>query len=117
MPLMTERELKTYLFYNLESRDKPFVGCFSEGQMRVAAPFDLGAQKKLQSTVECEIPLDRKLMIRSWEYFFLEDFRSAVIYSAAGVELVLTKALRKYFTLHSVGSSSQIDKFLEQTSN
>lgn len=117
IPLMTEREFKTYLFYILESRGRTFVGYFSEGQMKLIAPFDLETQKKLQSDVEFEIPLDRKLMIRSWEYFFLEDFRSAVIYSAAAIELVLTKALREYFSLRSVGTDSQIDKFLDQTSN
>jgi hypothetical protein len=117
IPLMAEREFKTYLFYILESRGRTFLGCFSEGQTRAIAAFDLETQKKLQSNVECEIPLNRKLMIRSWEYFYQEDFRSAVIYSAAAIELVLTETLRKYFSQRFVGTGSQIDKFLEQTSN
>jgi hypothetical protein len=117
VPQMTQREFKTYLFYVLESRGRTFVGCFSEGEVKVIAPFDIETQGKLQKTVEVEVPLDRKLMVRAWEYFFQEDFRSAVIYSTTVIELVLIKILRKTFISQPVASESQIDRFLEQTSN
>jgi len=118
IPQMTEREFKTYLFYALEVPPKTFVGSISGGgQIRVTKLSDIKLQERLQETVNMELPLDRKLLVRAWEYFFTEDFRSALIYSATVMELVLIRILRKSLATRSAGSDSQIDKFLEQTSN
>jgi hypothetical protein len=115
---MTEREFKSYLFYVLEAPPKTFVGHISGGgEIRVTKMFDIKFQEGLQKTINMELPLDRKLLVRAWEYFFTEDFRSALIYSATVMELVLTGILRKSLASRSVASDSQIDKFLELTSN
>ncbi len=117
IPPLTERQFTTYLFYVLETGGRTFVGSFSNGRIIVSTPLDANGKEKLQETIQGEPPLDRKLIVRAWEYFFEEDFRSAVIYSATVIELSVARAIRKNFTLRSVGSSSQIDKFIEETSN
>jgi len=117
IPQMTDAEFRTFLFYIFESNNKKFIGCFSAGQARTASPLNNKFKNKLQRNLEQDIPLERKLMVRAWEYFFQEDLKSSVIYSAMVIELVLASALRKTFTSRSIASVSRIDKFIEQTSN
>jgi hypothetical protein len=118
IPQMTEREFKTYLFYVLEAPPKTFVGSIiGIGAIRAIKVPDIELQERLKETINKELPLERKLMVRVWEYFFLEDFRSALISSATVIEMVLIKMLRKSLTSRSVATGSQVDRFLEQISN
>ena len=117
VPQMTERQFTTYLFYVLETGGRTFIGSFSFGRTIMSTPLDANIKEKLQETIQRESPLDRKLILKAWEYLFQEYFRSAVIYSATVIELAVARIIRKSFISRSVGSTSQIDKFIEETSN
>lgn len=118
VPEITEAEFKTYLFYQLQFQEKYFVGCFSEGQMRISSSTDnvLIAQE-MKNIVGDEIPLNSKLIVLAWEYYFREDYRNSVIYAATVLELLIIKTVRKSYNLKEVASKSQIDKFLDNVSN
>ena len=77
---------------------------------------DATAVGRMQQSMQQELPLDRKLIVKAWEYFFQEDFRNTVIYSAMVIEWNLTRIVRRSFSSGSVGTSSQIDRFIDQTS-
>ena len=118
IPEMADAEFKTYLFYQLQSSGRTFVGCFSEGQMTISSFTDnaLIAQQ-MQDVVQAEIPLNSKLIVKAWEYLFQEDYRNSVIYAATVLELTIIKTLRKSLTSKSVASNSRIDRFLDDVSN
>ena len=117
VPRITENEFKTFLFYTLSMGKKTFVGCFSEGQSTVGGPFTADMKTMLQKSMNNSIPLYRRLIVRTWEYYFQEDFRSTVIYSATIIEIILAKIIRKSLMSRTYGTNSQIDKFINDTSN
>ncbi len=114
---ITELDFNTFLFYNLMRNMKMYIGGFNVGQSRMSMPFDNIQKGKLQKALEKEIPLERNLIIKAWDYYFQEDFRSALIFSAITIELVSSRLIRKYLSEKSVASSSKINKFIDQTSN
>ncbi|MGO9137234.1 MAG: hypothetical protein ACLQBC_06145 [Syntrophales bacterium] len=118
IPEMTEAEFKTYLFYQLVTPERTFVGCFSDGRMTISSSTDnaLIAQQ-MQDIVQDEIPLNSKLIVKSWEFLFQEDYRNCVIYAATVLELTIIKTLRRSFVSKSVASISRIDTFLDEVSN
>ncbi len=118
VPEITEAEFKTYLFYQLQFHKKHFVGCFSEGQIRISSLADnILIAQEMKNIVRDEIPLKSKLIVLAWEYLFREDYRNSVIYAATVLELEIIKTVRKYYNLKDVATNSQIDKFLDNVSN
>lgn len=118
IPEMADSEFKTYLFYQLQSSEKTFVGCFSEGRMTISSSTDNALIfQQMQDVVQDEIPLNSKLIVKAWEYLFQEDYRNAVIYAATVLELTIIKTLRKSLISKSVASDSRIDTFLDDVSN
>lgn len=118
IPEITESEFKTFLFYRCKINAKDYVGCFSEGHMSVSSSQDnLLIAKEIDKLVADEIPLNKKLIVLAWEYLFQEDYRNSVIYAATVLELTIISTLRKHYTKNSFGTSSQVDKFLDNVSN
>jgi hypothetical protein len=118
IPEIRESEFKTYLFYQLQSSGKTFVGCFSEGQMTISSFTDNALiEQQMQAVVQDEIPLRSKLIVKAWEYLFQEDFHNSVIYAATVLELTIVGALRKNLISKAVASNSRIDTFLDDVSN
>lgn len=71
----------------------------------------------MTGVVQTEIPLEKKLIVKSWEYLFAEDYRNSIIYAAMVLELAISKKLRKEFNSKSVASKRSIDKFIDNVSN
>ncbi len=113
-PQLTETEFQTYLFYVLQTNESSFVGCFSVG--RGISTFSLSPEF-LQETLNNEVPFERKLLVKAWEYFFQEDYRSTIIYTATVIELVIKDIVTNHLTSKSVTNQSRIAKFADQTSN
>jgi hypothetical protein len=117
IPRMTRNEFRTYLFYVLDVGGNEFVGVFSEGRMFGGPIFNSEMHQRLQSVLERAIPLERILGVAAWEYFYEDDFRSAIVHAASAIERVMTNIARRRLTERAVASSSQIDKFIDETSN
>jgi hypothetical protein len=118
IPDITDTEFRTFLFYQLQGPRTTYVGCFSEGRMTTSSSTDNALiTQQMQHVVQGEIPLNYKLIVKAWEYLFQEDYRNAVIYAATVLELTIIKTLRKSLLPKDVASASQIDTFLENTSN
>ena len=118
IPEIADAEFRTYLFYQLQSSEKTFVGCFSEGRMTISSSTDNAfIRQQMQDVVRDEIPLNSKLIVKAWEYLFQEDYRNSVIYAATVIELTIIKTLRKSLIAKSVASDSRIDTFLDDVSN
>lgn len=114
---ITEVDFNTFLFYNLIRNKKIYIGGFSVGESKISIPFDNTQKGEFRKALKKDVPLERNLIIKAWDYYFQEDFRSALISSAIAIELVLSKLIRKHFSEKSVASSSKINKFIARTSN
>lgn len=117
VPEITEAEFKTYLFYQLKDNERIFVGCFSVGHMTISSVDDALISRETNDIVKNEIPLNSKLIVRAWEYFFREDYRNSVIYAATVLELIIVKTIRKLYSSKNVATESRIDRFLDNVSN
>jgi len=118
IPEITKSEFNTYLFFQLHAGGKIHYGCFSKGQMRMTSSIDNGLiTKEIDVLINKEIQLSSKLIVLSWEYFFKEDYRNSLIYTATVLELLIIKTIRKYYVAKDVATISQIDKYLGDVSN
>ncbi len=118
VPEMTEAEFRSYLFYSLKGLERTFVGHFSAGQMRTSSSVDTTIiAQNVHGIVENEVPLNSKLIVLAWEYLFREDYRNSIIYSATVLELTIIKVIRRIYASNNAATTSQVDKFLDNTSN
>jgi len=118
IPEITEAEFRTYLFYKLVAGENCLYGCFSNGQMMLSSSTDNDLiSEEINTIIDKEIPLDKKIIVLAWEYLFKEDYRNSIIYTATVLELLIIKSIRKYYVANDVATKSQIDKFLDNVSN
>jgi hypothetical protein len=94
-----------------------FVGVFSEGGLFGGLLFDAEMHRRLRGVLGRGVPLERILGVAAWEYFHGDDFRSAIVHATSAIERVMTKIVRKRLANQGVATGSQVDRFIEETSN
>jgi hypothetical protein len=116
---MTLTEFQIYLYYVLESDEVTLVGAYGPGgKMMISSCSDSDTIMSIMvDVVQTEIPLEKKLIVKSWEYLFAEDYRNSIIYAAIVLELAISKKLKMEFNSKSVASIGNIDKFIDNVSN
>lgn len=117
IPDMSEAEFKTYLFYKIEGNDQACLGCISIGRTIIAIELDEQRDKLLREILQKGVPFTRQLLLKSWDLFFEEDYGSAIVYAATIAELAISEIIRNRYTSRNIASKTQIDTFLDDTSN
>ena len=111
-------DFKTYLFYVLNTPDGiTFVGSFSTGRLLSSQLSGTALQERIQETLNRRVPLSRVLMVNAWEAFFAGDLRSSVISAATALEEILSNLVMIELRRRQAGSSGQIERFVDETSN
>ena len=111
-------DFKTYLFYVLNTPDGiTFVGSFSTGRLLSSQLSSTALQERIQETLNRRVPLSRVLMVNAWEAFFAGDLRSSVISAATALEEILSNLVMIELRRRQAGSSGQIERFVDETSN
>lgn len=117
IPDMSEADFKTYLFYKIEGNDQACLGCISIGRTIIATELDDQRDKLLKEILVNGVPFTRQLLLKSWDLFFEEDYGSTIIYAATIAELAISEIIRNRYTARNIASKTQIDTFLDDTSN
>jgi hypothetical protein len=116
IPEISEADFKTYLFYKIEGNEQTCLGCINVGRTIIATEIEDQRDKLLREILIKGVPFTKQLLLKSWDLFFEEDYRSTIIYAATIAELAISEIIRNKYTARKITSNTQIDTFLDDTS-